>query len=124
MSQGSFNQGFYQADSGEVHVIRHQPETAALAIDGVTNSVAAGPATSEFWVKANQGARAFGLRPRAVKVRWTGVAPVGFKASAVLSVVVFQTSVFNGISIGDAGTYLGSAIEVTGKRGESMFPEI
>ena len=124
MSAGVFEQGVYEADSGELHVIRYQPETSQATFQTVPNSINAGAATSPFWAKITKGKREYGLNVRKVRCRWTGSAPTGYKATGTFEIVVFQPSVFNGITINSGGLYLGEGIQVIGKTSESVYPEI
>ena len=52
MSAGPFEQGIYEADSGELHVARYQPETTQLDVGGVLNTINPGAATSPFCTQA------------------------------------------------------------------------
>lgn len=124
MSAGGFNQGFYQGDSGDIHIIRYQPETAAMDLDGTVNAIATGPATSPFWVKVSKGRTEYGLGPRKVRIRWTGTPPTGYKAEEALEVVVFQSSVFNAATLNSTVTYLGATAQLVGKIPENLYPGI
>ena len=124
MSQGKFEQGVYEADSGELHVIRYQPETSQATFQTIPNSINSGAATSPFWAKITKSKREYGLNVRKVRCRWTSTAPAGYKPTATFDIVVFQPSVFNGITINSGGLYLGEGIQVIGKTSESIYPEI
>lgn len=124
MSAGGFEQGFYEADSAEIHIVRFQPETEALDFGGTMNAQPEGPATSPFWVKVSRATTEYGLAPRKVRIKWTGDPPTGYLANQSLEVMVFQASVFNGVTLNSTCTYLGSEARVVGKIGENQYPGI
>lgn len=125
MSAGAFELGFYQADSADIHLIRLQPETAStLTLAGNAVTPPSGPATSPFWAKVTRGSNEYGLRPRAVSIKWTGTPPTGYKADETLDVIVQSTADFNGVTVGAAAEYLGTACQVVGKRPENIYPGI
>lgn len=124
MSAGPFVIRFYEADSGDIHLIKSQPESAIFSIGGSPNTLPAGPATSNFWAETSKGNKEYGLRPRKVRIRWTGTPPTGYQENAVLSVPVYQSSVYNGATILSTGTYLGAPCQVVGKLPEQIYPGI
>lgn len=125
MSAGPFEQTFYEGDSGDIHVVRVQPETLATSFAGTLNDAPAGPATSPFWAKVSKGVREYGLSPRTVNFIWDdGQTPAGYKAGDVQKIAVMQTSVFNAITINSAATYLGGTGTIRGKTVENLYPGI
>lgn len=124
MSAGRFVSTFYLSDSVDVHACRIQPETASLTIEGEGNAAPDGPPTSVFWVRMNQGARTWGLRPRAVMLEWQSDPPDGYKPGTRFEVNCLNPVIFNVATIGATGTYLGTTVNVVGKRAERVFPEI
>lgn len=124
MSAGIFEQGVYEADSGELHPARYQPETTQATFGTVANAINAGIPTSPFWAEISKSRSKYGLNVRKVKCRWTGAAPTGYKTSATFDIVIMQPSVFGGITLGSGGLYLGEALQVVGKTSESYTPEI
>lgn len=125
MSSGQFTIRIYEADSGEKHLLRQQPEGATLEIDGTPNTVQAGPATSPFWAKANRGAREYGLLPRKLRGRWNpGQQPPGYKEGAEFEVVVYSKSVFDGAAIGGSVSYLAGNGLLVGKVKEDIYPPV
>lgn len=125
MSAGRFTLRFYVADSGEIHLLRNQPESAALDVDGTPNTVAAGPATSPFWAKSSRGANQYGLRPRKVGIRWNpGQAPAGYKEEEVLFVDIYQANQYNAMTINSPATYQGGTGTLVSKQPESIYPGI
>lgn len=129
MSAGRFEIRIYEADSGEFHYIRQQPETATLDVnnaDGsgsVQNTVLSDPATSVFWAKESRGAREYGLRPRKLRMQWLpGQAPEGYKEEENFDVTIYSTATYNNATLRAQGTYLGGTCKVVGKIPESVYP--
>lgn len=123
MSQGRFTNRFYEADSGDIHLMRQQPETAVLSVNSVDNTVPAGPATSIFWVKVSKGKNEYGMSPRKLRLRWNPDAqPEGYKEEEEFEVPIYQASVYNGATIEAPFTYLGGSGVVKGKIPENVFP--
>jgi len=118
VSSGPFLETFYLADSGEVHPIRHQPETSALVIDGATNEIPAGPATSGISAKVSGGRRQLGLTARSVTIRWTGAPPTGYLAGGEITLPWFQPDSWLDLAKGQTGTYLGTSVTVQRKTQE------
>ncbi len=125
MSSGNFAIRYYQADSGELHACKQQPESATLTIGGNPNTVLTGPATSPFWAKTSRGAREYGLRPRKVRIRFTpGNEPSGYADCGVLDVVVYDPNQYNAMVIGGLGSYLGAPCTMVGRIAEDIYPVI
>lgn len=125
MSAGAFTQTFYEALSGDIHVVKVQPETLAASFSGIANDAPAGPATSNFWAKISKGNTEYGLRPRAVRFRWdAGQTPAGYQEGQTQIIHVMQNNVFNGITVNSVATYLGGTGTITGKLPENLYPGI
>ena len=77
MSTGNFLNAFYTSDTGEVHKIRIQPETAALARGATTNTIPAGPATNEQQVLVSASRNSVGIKARKIRFRMTSPTTVG-----------------------------------------------
>lgn len=120
MSAGAFASSKYEAGDGTIFRIRVQPETLALTLAGTTNTAPAGTVTGKITARVGGGNREYGIKARAVTVKWTGVAPDGYKADEILRVPVLTPALYNGVSPGTTGSYLGSAIEVVGKLPERV----
>lgn len=118
MSAGFFLKAFYSLDNGNVANIRIQPESAALVLNGVTNTIPAGPAVESASVKVNGSRRAFGVNARKVRLEWTGAAPDGYDPDGIVTVPWFNPTTFAGIVRAQTGTYLGSGVRVLGKTPE------
>lgn len=125
MSAGSFVIRYYEADSGEIHAIKQQPESAVFSIDGTPNTIPAGPATSPFWAKTSRGAKEYGLRPRKLRIQFVaGQEPTGYANCGVLEVVVYTQANYNSAILGGSGTYLGAPILILGRVPEDIYPAI
>lgn len=118
MSAGSFVNSRYQAtyNTAEIHPIRIQPETLALAIDfgagAVANAAPTDALTSPISAKVSGSRRQLGLTPRKVRFEFTATPPTGYNAGDTLELpwLVNVTTIPKGAT----GTYLGVAIAVTG----------
>jgi len=124
MSQGKFEQGVYEADNAQLHICRYQPETRDATFGGLPNSINGGNATSPLWVKLKPGAKEWGLKPRKVRIRWTGAPPTGYKADTTVELVVFTPDSFAAIVVNGGAVYLDTAAQVVGKTSEKYYPEI
>lgn len=115
MSAGKFDlDGKYESDAGNVYRCRPQPETKALSLGGVANAYPAAAITAGLGsVTLTKSKRSLGVIPRTVTVRLTadGTGAQGDYEGEGTShvVVVFNSNVFTGYAIGEAGTYLGIA---------------
>lgn len=118
MSAGPFIRTFYEADSGEIHPIRVQPETVAANV-GAANTAATGPATIGISARVSGGSRQLGLVARKVRVAFTAAVPTGYDTDTVLTIPVLTPAAYNAAIVGATGTYLGSAIVVVGRTPES-----
>lgn len=117
MSAGAFLDAFYTSDAGETLRITIQPETAALVIETVTNTVPAGPATQLASAIAGGTRRQIGVKARSVTLRFTGMVPDGYSGDDV-RVVVLTPTAFNAYVLGGEGTYLTAPVRVVGKTPE------
>ena len=120
MSAGDFDRIRYQCDDGATIVRgKAQPETVALEIGGTANAIVAGAVTFGISAYARKTTKQYGVGMRCVNLAWTGTPPTGYSTD-IVSVPVFQKSVFDGYSIGDTGTYLGQPVEVISKKAEQL----
>jgi hypothetical protein len=118
MSAGPFQIYRYEADNGDIHPIKLQPETVAANIGGA-NSPPSGQVSNDISAWVNRGNRQYGLRPRYVTVRFTSGAPTGYKADQLYRIPILTQARFNAVGRGTTGTYLGEAVTVVSKTTES-----
>ena len=120
MSAGAFVRTRYELDNGDISPIRVQPETLGLTLSGSTNDAPAGAVDRVGSVNVSRGARSNGVNARMVRVTFTGAPPAGYLANSVIALPWLSQSTFDGLASGDAGTYLGAAIELVGKTPERV----
>lgn len=120
MSAGQFLRAFYELNSGEVASIRIQPETAALVMDGVTNTVPAGPADVPGSAAVSRGNRALGINARKVSIRFTAEPPTGYSDNSVITLPWLQPTTWEALALGSTGTYLGAGVQLVGKSPERI----
>lgn len=120
MSAGQFLDAFYETNSGEICAIRTQPETAALVLNAVTNTIPAGPATQLASAQVGKGRRAIGVNARLVRVRFTGAVPDGYQANGIIALPWFQPDSFEALPNKATGTYLGVSVVLAGKTPETI----
>lgn len=118
MSAGAFTRTFYEEDGGDIHPIRVQPETLAAEFNSVANTAPSGPADSDISAQVTGSRRGLGLFARYVTVVFTATPPTGYEAGNYYRIVVPSLTVYNGITINSAGTYLGVATQVISKTDE------
>lgn len=120
MSSGSFlATGKYEADNGDIHRIRVQPETVAANIGGA-NSVPAGAVDQASSARVGGGNRQIGVKARSVTVRFTATVPDGYAENQLYRVPILTKALYDGITSGATGTYLGAAVVVVGKNPERV----
>lgn len=122
MSAGAFENAFYEMSSengGFVLSCRVQPETLAATISGTANDGVAGPATAPGSATISQGRRSAGVNMRYVSLRFTGTLPAGY-SGRIARIPVLDPAVFAEWTKGATGTYLGVAVEVVGRVGETV----
>ena len=122
MSSGAFLEAFYETDSGAIARIRTQPETAALVLEGNTNTIPAGPASAGFpSAQVSKGRRTIGINARLVRVQFPpGGAPAGYDDRHAIALPWFQPATFAALPPSGTGTYLGSACNFVGKTAEKV----
>jgi len=120
MSSGRFLDAQYEDNLGDVHPIKIQPETAALVIEGVTNTIPAIPAGGLVapTVKVSGGKGQRGITARRIAVRFGIDPPAGYLAFATHYVVWLQGDTFPDPLPRPTGTYLGAPVTVVGSSGE------
>jgi len=122
MSAGAFENTFYELsdeNGGFIMRARVQPETLAATIGSTANAGAAGPADAPGSATISQGRRSAGVNMRYVSLRWTGDPPEGYDGLTA-RIPVLTPATFAAWTLGATGTYLGEAVEVVGRTGETV----
>lgn len=120
MSAGAFSRTRYLSDGGDVHPIRVQPETVALAYGGTTNAATSTTLNNPISARVSNGNRQFGLKPRTITLVFEGTAPTGYKVGSYIRVPILQPTLWNTIVTNDTVTYLGETATVAGKSPERV----
>lgn len=120
MSAGVFTRSIYEADNGDFHPVRVQPETLSLTFGQTANAAGAGPIDNPVSAKVSNGNRSFGVKPRSVTIVFEANAPAGYKLNSYIRVPVLTPALYNTIAAGDTATYLGTAAVVVGKNPERV----
>lgn len=115
MSAGAFERSRYEANNGDVHAIRVQPETEALVLNGIANGPTADPIDQNLRARVSGGNREYGLKARSATIAWTGAPPSGYEPDQLLRVPILTPDLYDSL-IPDAttGTYLGANVIVVG----------
>jgi len=122
MSAGVFETAFYETSSengGFILRCRVQPETLAAEIDSTANTSAVGPADAPGSATSSQGRRTAGVNMRYVTLGWTATQPTGYSGDPV-RISVLDPATFTAWTLGATGTYLGAAVEVLSRVGETV----
>lgn len=122
MSAGEFRTTKYQSDTGDIHQITIQPETSEATIGGTENSAPTEAVDSLFAAEVNRGARAYGLRPRKIRVAFTDTPPTGYRPYTSINLVVLQESVFTNAALEADVVFNGATGKLKGKIPESILP--
>ena len=113
----------YEANNGEIHNMKQQPESDTLIVNALPHLIVPGPTTSDIFVKVSKGAKEIGIAPRKIRFRFTpGSEPDGYATCGVLTIAVQAKSQYDAAKVGDPGTYLGVAGTVVGKIPENVYP--
>lgn len=125
MSAGQFTRSRYEAsyDTDQIHPIRVQPETIALADSGTpttTNAAPTGTITNPISAIVSGGKRTLGLKPRKFTIEVSGTPPTGYVAGSRVSVPILTESFYNSQAVGDEVTYLGTTWQVVSKTPEDV----
>lgn len=124
MSAGPFLNAFYESDTGEIHNIRIQPETASLVIGTVTNTIPAGPANNDQQVRVSAGRGSIGIKARKIRFEMltdTATNPI-ITAGNILELPWLQPDTFlTATRPGkQTGTYQGGNVRVVGGTPETF----
>lgn len=124
MSAGPFLDAFYESDALDIHNIRIQPETASLVINGVTNTIPAGPADNSQQVKVSAARNSFGVKARKVRFEMTSDTTTNpiITAGNILELPWLQRDTFIDVTRPgkQTGTYQGGNIRVVGGTPETF----
>lgn len=121
MSAGAFERSRYEADNGDIHAIRVQPETLAATFGGTANAAPADPVDQQTSARVGGGNRKYGVKARAVSVTWTGAPPSGYEPDELLRIPILTPDLYDSITPNSTvGTYLGANIIVVGKLPERV----
>ena len=107
-----FSKCRYQTDDGLWYDSLCQPELLNLRIGGVRNETSFRGSILKGKLKLHKSKREPGVHARYVWIKFVSNPPSGYAANVNHKAVIFFKSVFDGIEIGETGTYLGSQIEV------------
>ena len=122
MSAGPFTNSSYETVAGPVHPIVIQPETQALILGGATNDPPAGPITNEITAYTRKPKNRYGLGARNVRLSWTDPAapPTGYQPYQTFLVPILTPGLFDAVTVGTTGTYLGVGVTVVSKLPEDI----
>ena len=115
MSQGPFVYSKYEADNGDVHPVKVQPETLTLSLGGA-NSAPAAAVTNRLKARVSGGNRAYGVKCRAASFKFTAdPSTKGYAEGQLLRLPILSKARFDAIVPGETtGTYQGIAIIAVG----------
>lgn len=120
MSEGVFSRTIYEADSGDFHPIRVQPETLTLTFGSTANAAGAGPIDNPISAKVSNGNRSFGVKPRSVTLVFETTAPTGYKVNSPFRLPILTPALYSTIALYDTATYQGQTAKVVGKSPERV----
>lgn len=119
MSEGRFARSKYEADNGDIHSIRIQPETALATLGGTVNAAPAGAVDQTISARISGGNRQLGLKARSVTVSWNeDAAPDGYDERTPARIVVLTPALYNSLGNGSTVSYNGGTGVVIGKNPE------
>lgn len=119
MSSGTFTRTRYQANNGDIHPVRVQPETllANFAPGGV-NAAPAGTVDNDTYARVSGGRRRYGIKCRSVRISFQDPAPDGYEPGGIITLPILTLAVYNAITSTGTVTYLGATADVIGKSPE------
>lgn len=120
MSAGGFLDAFYTLNDGTVARIKIQPETAALVVQGQTNTIPAGTTAVDEYVNVGSRRRR-GVNARKVGVRFVGTPPTGYKAGSTIYLPWLDPDTFPDPRGPKTATYLSADAEFVGVSPERIF---
>lgn len=120
MSAGQFLDAFYEMDNTSIAAVKIQPETAALVLDGSTNTIPAGPADVPVLAKVSGSRRSYGIHCRTVTVKFTGAVPDGYQPDGQITLPWLQQVSWAALPPKATGTYLASPVTLVFKTAEKV----
>lgn len=114
MSAGEFQNAIYETNAGNFCNLRVQPETLALTLGGTANAAGTGPVNQQASAISSGSRRGIGVNARRVRLNWTGTVPDGYDADGTVTVPILTPALFDSLTRGTAGVYLGQSVEVAG----------
>jgi hypothetical protein len=120
MSNGIFLNANYTANDGTVHRIRIQPETAALVVDGVTNTIPGipGDGLSQPRARVSGGKSQYGLTVRTLGLKFPPSPVGGYAPFSVVYVPWLNPDTFPDPAEAIDATYQGNSVTVIGSSPE------
>lgn len=119
MSNGIFLNANYESNRETIHLIRIQPETAALVINGTTNAIpAVGSGLVQPRARVSGGKSQFGLTTRRVGIKFGASPTGGYAPFSVIYIPWLQRDTFPSPAEGTAGTYQGNSVTFVGTSAE------
>jgi len=118
MSAGAFSRSRYEADSGDIHPIRIQPETEEAQIGSIVNDRPLGEPTNPISAQVSASTRSLGLHARKVFAKLLGAPPAGYAASGRIAIPALTNAFYSEAVKVATMTYLGTSWTVTGRRAE------
>lgn len=113
MSSGNFTNTFYEANNGDIHAIRVQPET----IDAAFNPAASGPADQSLRARVSGSRRGYGMFARMANFsRQVGSPPTAVTVG--LRIPILTPAAANEFEPGDTITYQTNTWTFTSLTGE------
>lgn len=119
MASGTFSRSKYQADNGDIHPVRVQPETiAAVFAPGGANAAPAAAVDNVTYARVGGGRRRYGIKCRSVRIQFQDPAPADYAPGSTISLPVLTQAVYNAITPGGTVNYLGATADIVGKSPE------
>jgi len=114
MSAGAFSRTKYEADNGDIHPIRVQPETLTATLGGAANAAPAGAITNTQLVRVSGSPKAYGIKARSVTLLTDDTPPAGYKPNSYLTIPVLTPARYNSLVLYETATYNGATVTVVG----------
>lgn len=118
MSSGKFTISRYESTelAGAIMPIKLQEETLVFAA-GSANTPPTGAVTIPLYVSVGRNNSEYGVKPRKVRIRFTGAPPAGYSGDDLVIPVLTQAA-YAAYTPGVTGQYLGSPIVIVSRSPE------